>query len=58
VRLYLAHGTNVVIFVSPEDGTITFHREGKTECVPAKGLLPVPGYGDLVLDADALFDGA
>lgn len=54
-RLYLAHGTNVVILVCPEDRTITFRREDETQCVPAKGLLRVPGYGDLTLDADALF---
>jgi Uma2 family endonuclease len=55
IAIYLAHGARVVIAVHPEERMIAFHHVGGSETFPAAGKLPVPGYDDLVLDADALF---
>lgn len=55
IEIYLAHGARVVIGVRPKERTIAFHHAGGTEMFPASGKLCVPGYDDLVLDADALF---
>jgi Uma2 family endonuclease len=54
--LYLAHGSRVVIVVYPEKREIAFHHVGGTALFPASGKLQVPGYDDLILDADALFN--
>jgi Uma2 family endonuclease len=54
---YLSNGTSVVIVVYAEERKLTIHRSTRVSVQPARGTLSVPGYGDLVLDADALFEG-
>jgi Uma2 family endonuclease len=56
IDLYLSHGTSVVIVVYPSERKIAFHRVAGAETHPAFGLLAVPGYDDLTLDADGLFE--
>jgi Uma2 family endonuclease len=55
IRLYLAYGSRVVILVDPKKRTIAFHHADEQSAFPAQGKLAVPGYPDLILDADALF---
>jgi Uma2 family endonuclease len=55
IRLYLAHGTSTVIVVYARERMLAFHCEDAVQVVSAKGYVPVPGYGDLVLDADGVF---
>jgi Uma2 family endonuclease len=55
IALYLAHGSRIVIIVYPEKREIAFHHAGGVEIVHALGKRPVPGYDDLILDAEALF---
>lgn len=55
IALYLAHGSRIVIVVYPEKREIAFHHAGGMEAFPASGKHRVPGYDDLILDADALF---
>jgi Uma2 family endonuclease len=60
VALYLAHGAQLVIVVYPADAPekrqIAFHGAAGVALFPASGVLCVPGYEDLVLDVDALFE--
>jgi len=55
IALYLAHGSRVVIVVYPEKREIAFHHADGVKRFPASGKHHVPGYEDLILDADALF---
>ena len=55
IRLYLAYRSRVVIIVDPEKRTIAFHHADGQNVLPAQGKHAVPGYLDLILDADALF---
>jgi hypothetical protein len=56
LALYAAHGSRVVIVVRPEKRTIAFHHAGEVTTLAASGVVRVPGYDDLFLDADRLFE--
>ncbi|HTV72431.1 MAG TPA: Uma2 family endonuclease [Candidatus Acidoferrales bacterium] len=56
IELFLSNGTTVVIVVYPQERSVAFHERGRMTTQEAQGVLAVPGYDDLVLDADALFE--
>jgi Uma2 family endonuclease len=56
VGLYLSNGTSVVIVIYPQERKIAFHERGCATLHSAQGVLAVPGYDDLFLDADVLFE--
>ena len=55
IVLYFAHGAKLVMVLYPKKRTIAFHSPRGCEVVDARGSVVVPGYDDLILDADALF---
>lgn len=57
IELYLRHGSVVVIVVDPEKRALAFHRTEGSQTMPARGLVRVEPYDDLVLDCDDLWQG-
>jgi Uma2 family endonuclease len=57
IGAYLSHGATVVIVVYPKTRNVVFHTQTGASTHQAVGALAVPGYDDLVLEADRLFSG-
>jgi Uma2 family endonuclease len=57
IRLYLMHGSRVVIVADPDVRMLALHLPEGTPVHATHGVLGVAPYDDLILDIDALFEG-